>query len=164
MNAHLAKMICTLGAFALIGSFPCFGGTTKDASDPINNLAPTYDARAIGDLYTDGINKFLCIVTKSDRATMLNLSAGTSFDLSASRCPSTLIAHIPNVTLRALNPIIDSAKEGKANFVSGSTVSMQFDNPTNHCGSNIRDYYTVTYSDGSERSFYVAVRLQKPTE
>jgi len=133
----------------------------------------------IGEAFTDGTNKFLCIETDEHRYALWNpvddtLSAAVpekdvmSAPISA-KCPHQAlhgreVNQLLNHTMVSSLPVggIKSHDVSDTNFGNDATLSVVFDNPSNHCGSSLKSYYTITYADGRAESFYIVTRLKKP--
>lgn len=157
-------LICVI----CVGTLPSLAAADEDESGAIVDLGALDHIRATHELYTDGHNPLLCIETDTGKNMLLNPTDNTLSPFNMPTCPATSTVQLPDRTLHPLNPMVinyASCNSGQTfKFVDGSTICATFDNPSNHCGSNIQLYYTVTFPDGKEDSFYVAARRKEPYE
>jgi hypothetical protein len=160
---------------------PGWAGSNDNVSPSIEDVIANHHFIWIGEIFTDGNAKVLCVDTdKHEYALWSPISDRLSVTASAKQMMSVPIsekcAH-PNLhglgTNEELNHMIVNRlpiggikpnDSSHSNFSNGATLSLVFDDPSSHCTSSLVSYFTLTYRDGTADSFYIVVRLSEPRQ
>jgi hypothetical protein len=140
-------------------------GQNSDVEDVIAN----HHFISFGDMYTDGNEKFLCVQTKDHKWAWWNPVSDTlSVPFDMKNCSIIKDFYSMGLDLHLINNLVQSAGYSAmmpgfdGSSFSGGVIHSGDNNPANHCGPNLRTFYTVLQRDKTEDSFYLVARLKKP--
>ena len=146
-----------LSALFLVLPYPATAANIEDKADELH-------INAIGDLFTDGKDKLLCVKTEAGKYVLWNLSDNTMSPAINGVCR-------PSDKLHALNPLITFDPNNETidsnsikNFNDDARIVFVSDGSTNNCGSSLRTYFRVIHTNGSQEPFYLVTRLKNPQD
>jgi hypothetical protein len=133
----------------------------------IEDVVTTRHLIPVGDLYTDGKNKYLCVQTEDRRYALWNPADGNLSHFSEKKnCEISSDLH--NIRFSMVNGLRycnNLPANCAASFSNGNIYSDSEGGAGGHCVSLLFDaYYRVVYSDGTTNEFYLLRKLLKPRE
>jgi hypothetical protein len=149
----------------------------SDATSDIQDVIATHHFIWIGELFTDGTDKLLCVETEGRAYGLWNplsdhLSATIPEEQMKTAPISDKCAHrglhgsannqeLNNMMVNRLP--IGGVRDGRhVNFSGGATLSLNLDGYSARCDLSLASYFTLTQQDGTTYSFYIVVRFKHP--
>jgi hypothetical protein len=175
LSVAVLSLYCLFIPFLFSGSARAATAPTDDIEDIIAKHHFTW----IGNIFTDGTVKFLCVETDNHEYGLWNpLTDHLSATIPEKQRQSASIdekCEHPGLhwlgTDQELNhmmvnrlPIggVPANDTSHSNFGDGATLSLVFDMYSKRCGPNLASYFTLTHRDGKTDSFYIVVRFKRP--
>jgi hypothetical protein len=133
----------------------------------------------IGNIFTDGHSKFLCVETEAHEYGLWSplddhLSAtipearreAASNDEKCAHPGLHWVGTDQEVNHMGVNTLTSGGvapnDTSHSNFSGGATLSLISDGYSSRCGLNLANYFTLTRRDGTNDSFYIVVRFTRP--
>jgi len=175
LKAHALALFLV---FSLCSHQSLAANEIRKTSD-VEDVIATHHFIMIGDIFTDGTDKFLCVETEAHEYGLWN----PKNDHLSTTTPEVKVKDAPlsdkcthsglhglgtnqelNHMMVNMLPIggIKPNDSSHANFSAGATLSLKSDPYSKFCGPNLSSYFVLTRRDGTLKSFYIVVRFKQP--
>jgi hypothetical protein len=155
-------MVCAIG-FTLICPSPSSTAAVIEGNPDIEDVNIRYHFVSLGDLYTDGRGKYLCVQVNHENFSLWNPLTGVLSPQSKNKCEigsnlRQMSALVTSVSGEETNRSISSKD---TSFGSDGSLSTDFESH-NNCGQNFSNYFKLNQKGKQQNGFYIISRLKAP--